>query len=173
MSSGFLSCQLCWKLPKFLIKKRSSLLVVGPAVILTSIGARARPFIIALAIACLSGFMISAAETPWVVAGTIGMALTLIWWLRIAAFDLLRPTVLTRTQKKFINWALQRRIIEKIPKPTLPNRVTIQSWTVEDAKEFRDSTRRASSRHLNYGPVFPERFASLAAAGAFISGFVD
>lgn len=136
---GFPLVLLGWKLPKFLIKKRSSLLVVGLAGIVTSIGARARPFIIALAIACLSGFMISSAEMPWVVAGTIGMALTLIWWLTITAFDLLRSTAFIRSQKKFINWALQRRIIDKIPTPTLPNRITIQSWTVEDAKKFRDS----------------------------------
>ena len=136
---GFPLVLLCWKLPKFLIKKRSSLLVVGLAGIFTSIGSRARPFVIALASACLSGFMISSSEIPWVVAGTIGMSLTLIWWLAITAFDLLRSTAFIRAQKKLIDWALQRRIIDKIPTPTLPNRITIQSWTVEDAKKFRDS----------------------------------
>ncbi len=124
---GFPLVLLCWKLPKFLIKKRSSLLVVGLAGIFTSIGSRARPFVIALASACLSGFMISSSEMPWVVAGTIGMSLTLIWWLAITAFDLLRSTAFIRAQKKLIDWALQRRIIDKIPTPTLPNRITIQS----------------------------------------------
>ncbi|MFJ2620153.1 hypothetical protein [Glutamicibacter sp. NPDC087344] len=136
---GFPLVLLCWKLPKFLIKKRSSLLVVGLAGIVTSIGSRVRLFTIALAIASLSGFMISSTEIPWVIAGVIGMAITLIWWLTITAIDLVRSTAFIRTQKKFIDWVLQSRIIDKVPTPTLPNRITIQSWTVEDATKFRDS----------------------------------
>lgn len=136
---GFPLVLLFWKLPKFLIKKRSSLLVVGLAGIAISIGARARLFIIALAIACLSGFMISSTEMPWVIAGIMAMALTLIWWLTVTAIDLLRSTAFVRAQKKFIDWALQSRIVDKIPTPSFPNLITIQSWTVEDAKKFRDS----------------------------------
>jgi MFS family permease len=143
LSLAYVSCfplvLLCWKLPKFLIKKRSSLLVVGLAGIAISIGGRAKPFTIALAIACLSGFMISSTELPWVIAGITAMAVALIWWMAVTAIDLLRSTTFIRAQKKLIDWILRTRIVERLPTPMLPNRVTIQSWTVEDAKKFRDS----------------------------------
>lgn len=137
---GFPLVLTCWKFPKFLIKKRSSLFVVGFAGIVMSLGSKARPFIIALAIACLSGFMITSTEQPWVIAGIIAMVLVLVWWLSITAIDLLRSTAFIRAQKKFINWALEKRFIDKLPAPIVPNRVTIQSWTIDDARKFRDST---------------------------------
>lgn len=136
---GFPLVLLCWKLPKFLIKKRSSLLVVALAGVVASIGSRTRPFTVALAIACLSGFMIYSREVPWVIAGISGMALTLVWWLSITTIDLLRSTAFIRAQKKFINWALERKFLDKLPAPVMPDRVTIKSWTTEDAKKYRDS----------------------------------
>ncbi|GAP60668.1 hypothetical protein AHiyo1_42400 [Arthrobacter sp. Hiyo1] len=136
---GFPLVLLCWKLPKFLIKKRSSLLVVGLAGIAFGIGSRTRPFTVALAVACLSGFMIYSKEVPWVIAGISGMVLTLIWWLSITTIDLLRSAAFIRAQKKFVNWALEKKLIDKLPAPIMPDRVTIKSWTADDAKKYRDS----------------------------------
>ncbi|WP_263055109.1 hypothetical protein [Curtobacterium sp. RIT-PI-V] len=136
--AGFPLVILLWKIPKFLVKRRSPLFIVGIAGIVVSISSRARPFTIALAIACVSGAMISSSEMPWAAVGVGAMAVALLWWLTITAIDLLRSTAFIRSQKKLIDGIFKSKLIERISTFALPNRVTIKSWSVDDAKKFRD-----------------------------------
>lgn len=128
-----------WKLPKYLIRKRSSLLVIALVGMAMNLGSRLRLFLIALAIACLSGFMISLGEPVFVMTGVASMGLTLLWWLTASVADLLRSTAFIRSQASLVKSLLESRLIERLPSPQLPDRIAIQSWTIDDAKQFRDN----------------------------------
>jgi hypothetical protein len=53
-----------WKLPRILVKRRSTVLLSSLAGIVTGFLSRAKFFIVALAVACLSGSMITMSDSP-------------------------------------------------------------------------------------------------------------
>lgn len=131
---------LFWQLPKFLIRRRSPLVAIGLTGVVTSLAARAKLFIYALAIACLSGVMIVLSHTPWLVAIGMGAMFTvLIWWLAVTAIDSLRTTSFIRAQETVIKKLLDFHLIERFTTPKHPNRLSLKEWTVEDARTYRDS----------------------------------
>lgn len=137
---GFPLVILFWKIPKLLIKRRSTLLVSSLAGVATGFLSRAKFFIVALAIACLSGTMILMGETPPVVlAGMGAMLLVVMWWLTVTAIDLLHTSAFIKAQERVINWIFGFELIERFVTPEQPDALALKAWSVDDAKKFRDT----------------------------------
>jgi hypothetical protein len=128
-----------WKLPKFLIKRRSPLLVMGLAGIVTSLAVRARLFICALAVSCLSGLLITLSGEPWLIyVGMGALLLTLLWWMSVTAIDLLRAPRFISAQEKLIKSATGAKLLDGLLTPKHPDPISLKAWTAEEAKAYRD-----------------------------------
>ncbi len=137
---GFPLVVLFWKIPKLLIKRRGTVLVPSLAGVATGFLSRAKSFIVALAIACLSGTMILMGETPPVVlAGMGAMLLVVMWWLTVTAIDLLHTSAFIKAQERVINWIFSFDFIERFVTPEQPDALALKVWSADDAKKFRDT----------------------------------
>jgi hypothetical protein len=135
---------LFWKIPKLLVKRRSKLLLSTMAGLVTGFVSRARFFVIALAIACLSGTLIISGESPAIiVVGMVAMLVTLLWWLTVTSIDLLHSSAFIRAQEKAIQWIFQFHLVETLVTPEQPDRLELKKWTFEDARKFRDTAGNA------------------------------
>ena len=141
---GYPLVLLFWKLPKLLIRRRSPLLVVVIAGFATSLAARARLFVYALALACLSALIIVLSNTDWLVgAAMVSVLITLVWWLIVTSIDLLRSTSFISAQEKVIETILDWNLIERFMSPQRPDRISLNDWGADDAKAYRDSAGNA------------------------------
>ena len=134
---------LLWKIPKFLIMRRSAVLASAFIAVATSIATRARLFIIALTIGCLSGAAILSNDATLTVIGIAGMLIALVWWIGITVFDLLHSDAFIRAQAKVVSWIFGNHLLEEFVTPEQPDAVALKSWTAEDAKKFRDTAGNA------------------------------
>jgi len=134
---------LLWKVPKFLVLRRSTVLASTFIAVATSVASRARLFVIALAIACLSGAAILSHDPTLTVIGVAGMLIALGWWLGITTIDLLHSDGFIRAQAAAINWIFGNHYLERFVTPEQPDAVALKTWTTEDATRFRDSAGNA------------------------------
>lgn len=134
---------LLWKIPKFLVLRRSTLLASTFIAVGTSVVSRARLFVVALAIACLSGAAILSHDPTLTFIGIAGMLIALGWWLGITTVDRLHSDGFIRAQAAVINWILGNHYLEKFVTPEQPDAVALNTWTTEDATKFRDTAGNA------------------------------
>ena len=135
---------LAWKIPKLLVKRRSALLLSTLAGLATGFMARARFFIIAIAIASLSGSLITTGESDVIVGiGMVAMLATLLWWLTVTSIDLLHSSAFIRAQERAIEWLFSFHAVEMAVTPEQPDQLELKRWTVGDAKKFRDTAGNA------------------------------
>lgn len=137
-----------WKIPKVLFVRRSPLLIMGLAALITNLAVRAKRIVYALAITCLSALIIVLAETSWLVGiAAAAMLVTLVWWLVVTTIDMLRTPSFISAQETLLENVLSWGIIEKLLTPSHPNRPTLNEWSTEDAKGYRDSAGNALLAH--------------------------
>jgi hypothetical protein len=130
---------LLWKVPKMVARRRHRpLMLAGATAFVVNITARSRHFIVALAAACVSAFMIHGGEAPWVVIGCGLMFVTLGWWITVNTIDLLRTTKFMRAQQQALDWVVGSHFLAKFLDVSLPNTIQIKSWTAKEATAYRD-----------------------------------
>lgn len=135
---------LFWKLPKLLVKRPSKLLFSTLAGLVTGFISRARFFIVAIAIAAISGSLIVVGESPAIViVGMVGMLATLLWWLSVTAIDLLHSSAFIRAQERTIKWIFSFHLVETLITPEQPDQLELKNWSVDAAKKFRDTAGNA------------------------------
>lgn len=132
---------ILWKLPKFFVKRRDTILITSMLGVIASLLGRARSLIVAGAIACIAAVLITSTGTPAaiVAAGMILIALVLLWSLGSTAVDLLSATAVIRAQQKAADWLLRSDLIERVISPEQPDQVELKTWTLEEAKKYRDA----------------------------------
>lgn len=129
-----------WKIPKRLMKHRSSISLVAVASSILNVVGRAKPFLLALAGGALAGLLIFAGTNEWIVGiGAVIMFAVLMWSLSTSVIDLLRTAPFLRAQERAIGWLLQTKFVRNFTTPVIPNQLQLSNWKIEDAKKYRDA----------------------------------
>ncbi|MDQ1110975.1 hypothetical protein QE418_000423 [Microbacterium testaceum] len=132
---------VAWKLPKFFVKRRDTILITSLVGVAASLLGRAKSLFIAITVACIAAVLITTEGAPSaiIIAGMALMISTLSWSLWSTARDLLDATAFIRAQKKAVDWMISSDVIERVVSPEQPDRVELKTWSLDDAKKFRDA----------------------------------
>lgn len=131
---------LLWKLPKFLLRRRSRSLTFAVANGLAAIVVQARRLVSTVAITTFSVLLIVMSQTNWLIAmGALGLLTTLTWTIVVGMGDLMRSSRFLAAQQMAIEWLLGSGHIERFLTPKHPNKISIKDWTTADARAYRDA----------------------------------